>query len=66
MKYISFKTYLNWYLQTGKNIYINRSAFVNLFVMFGAKSFTPAQLHNTIQNVGADFGTSYYWNKQSI
>lgn len=30
------------------------------------KSLTPAQLHRTIQNVGVDFGTSYYGNKQSI
>lgn len=63
MKSVSLNTYLNYHLQTNQPKLL---IAVPLQSHTQVKSLTPAQLHRTIQNVGVDFGTSYYSNKQSI
>lgn len=63
MKRVSLKTDLNWHLQRGKpNLLIAAQLQSHTWI----KSLKAAQLHRTIQNVGVDFETSYYGNKQSI
>lgn len=63
MKSVSLKTYFNWHLQREKP---NLLIAVQLQSHTWVKSPKEAQLHRTIQNVGVDFETSYYGNKQSI
>lgn len=65
MKYISFKTYFNWYLQTGKK-YINCSATAHLFIMRGGKVIYTSSITQHDPKHWCWLGTSYYWNKQSI